>query len=488
MNTLPDFKLLTHSQKDELIMLLWEQNQLLRQQNETLQTRVTELEAKVKKLEDSQNKNSGNSSKPPSSDGFKKPAPKSRRGKSKKKPGGQKGHKGSTLQRVAEPDKVVVLPVTQCSHCDSQRLTKGKLKSSRQVYDIPPLTLEVTEYQVEEKQCLCCGELTRADFPEFATQPVQYGPEIRSIMVYLHQYQLLPYERLAECFKDLFNQTLSQGTLFNTSQTAYYELAQSDEAIKQAVVQSNVVHADETSLRYNKSIFWLHVASNARYTHYNIHAKRGKEGILSGGVLPNFKGTLVHDYFKAYYHFGHEHGLCNAHILRELTFLQEHDNCKWAKSMEFFLLNLKRKVEEHYAGTGMALDEMTQEKQRRRFMNIVYRGRQECPKRKPPEGIRKRMEQSKAWCLLERLRFRNKDVLRFMYNPEVPFDNNQAERDIRMTKVKQKISGCYRSVRGMEMFCRIRSYISTLRKNKLSVIEGLRNIFYFRSKLDYLAF
>lgn len=487
MNTLPDLKCLSHQQKDELIQLIWEQNLLLRAQNEKLQSRISELEVKVKLLEDKLNKNSGNSSKPPSSDGFNKPVPKSRRVKTKNKPGGQVGHKGSTLQRKENPDKLVVIPVTHCKHCDSKTLSEGKIQSRRQVFDIPSLTLQVTEYQVEEKRCYCCGLLTRASFPECVTQATQYGPEIRSVMVYLHQYQLMPYERLAECFNDLFQQPLSQGTLFNTSQTAYKGLEDVDEKIKQKLINSQLLHVDETPLRHEKSILWLHVASTDRYTHYNAHEKRGKEGIVAGGILANFNGTLVHDHFKAYFHYGMQHGLCNAHILRELTFLYEQDKCRWASKMEKYLLKLKHIVEAHYVDVGLALDEQIQEKYRRRFMNIIYQGRQECPKKKPAEGTKRKVAQSKAWCLLERLRIHYKDILRFMYDPTVPFDNNQAERDIRMAKVKQKISGCYRSEEGVKIFCRIRSYISTMRKNKLSIIDGLRDIFYFRPKLTGLA-
>lgn len=486
MNTLPDLTYLTHEQKDELIKLLWEQNQLLRAQNETLQIRVAELELKVKVLEDKLNKNSSNSSKPPSSDGFSKPAPKSRRHKSKKKSGGQKGHQGVTLQRKEMPDKIVVLAVNACEKCNSGKLSKAKIKSSRQVFDIPPLKLEVTEYQIEEKQCQCCGHRTRAQYPEFAMQAVQYGPEIRSVMVYFHQYQLLPYERLAECFYDLFQQRLSQGTLYNTNVMAYEALTEVEEQIKEAIIKSKVVHADETNLRYKKAVLWLHVACNRYYTHYNIHEKRGKEGIDAAGILDKIKGTLVHDHFRAYFHYGEEHSLCNAHILRELTFLNEQHNCQWARVMERKLLKIKQWVEEHYEKFGTALDKKKLESIRRRYMNIIVSGRKETPKRTSLAGVKGRIAQTPAWCLLERLRKHGEDVLRFMYDPTVPFDNNQAERDIRMAKVKQKISGCYRSEKGARIFCRIRSYISTMSKNELSIIDGLRDIFYSRPKLTAL--
>lgn len=487
MNTLPDLTYLTHEQKDELIRLLWEQNQLLRTQNEMLQARVTELELKVKTLEDKLNKNSGNSSKPPSSDGFNRPAPKSRRHKSKKKSGGQTGHPGSTLQRKEMADKIVVLAVNSCENCSSDKLSKAKIKSSRQVFDIPPLKLEVTEYQIEEKKCQCCGHRTRARFPEFATQAVQYGPEIRSVMVYFHHYQLLPYERLAECFYDLFQQQLSEGTLYNTTLKAYEALTDVEERLKDAIIKSKVVHADETNLRYNKASLWLHVACNRYFTHYSIHKKRGKEGIDAAGILSKIEGTLVHDHFKAYFHYGANHSLCNAHILRELTFLHEQHHCQWARVMERKLLKVKEWVEEHYETFGTELDAKKLEGIRRRYMNIIVSGRKETPKRMPTVGIKRNVAQTPAWCLLERLRKHSKDVLRFMYDPTVPFDNNQAERDIRMAKVKQKISGCYRSEKGAHIFCRIRSYISTMRKNELSIIDGLRDIFYFRPKLTMLG-
>ncbi len=482
MNALPDLSQLTHLEKDGLIRLLFEQNQQLARQLATVQSQLLALEGKAKSLEDKLHKHSGNSSKPPSSDGFKKPAPKSRRPRGQRQSGGQVGHQGTTLKRVAMPDKVIALPVTRCRHCDSGHLSAGTIASTRQVFDIPPLKLEVTEYQAESKQCHDCGRVSRAAFPIFATQPVQYGPELRSVMVYLHQYQLLPYERLAACFKDLFNQSLSQGTLYNTSQRAFSALDEVEQQLKQALINSDMRHADETGLRYNKTLQWLHVASNPRYTHYHVHRKRGQDGIAPGGILPHFKGALVHDHFKAYYHYGATHGLCNAHILRELTFLQEQYQCKWAGRMERFLLRLKQDVETHYANTGQALDEAAQKTWRHRFANILYKGRQEWPKRKPAPG-RKQVEQPKPVCLLERLRLHHNDVLRFMSDPTVPFDNNLAERDIRMMKVKQKISGCDGSESGTRTFCRIRSYIPTLRKNNRSIIEGLRDVFYDRPKL-----
>ena len=466
MNKLPDLSSLSHAEKDELLHLLWAQNQLLFK-------RVAELEEKVRALEDKQNKNSSNSSKPPSSDGFNKPSPKSRRKKSKKRPGGQKGHAGHALKQSQQPDNIVEHKVDNCHHCGSDLTTEDSLDiEKRQVFDIPPLKIYVTEHRAQKKRCRCCQTINRAQFPAEITNSVQYGTRIKSLMVYLNQYQLLPFNRLREFFIDVFNQPISHGTLSKANRQAYSNLEEVEQGIANILMKGSLLHADETGIKINKKLHWLHVACNKRFTYYAIHKKRGCEAIESIGILPKFKGTLIHDHFKPYFHYASAHALCNAHHLRELTFIQERFDCKWAFKIEKFLLSAKQRVEEHFINTGEAIPEEEYERLRKKYMNIIYKGRKETPHITPNGKQKRRPKQTKARCLLERLRQFNREVLAFLFNPYIPFDNNLSERDIRMTKVQQKISGCFRIFKGAEIFCRIRGYISTVRKNGIKVLDA----------------
>jgi transposase len=467
MDELPDLSKLTESEKDRLLSLLWEQCRVLRSQ-------IPKLEAQIKELKGRLSKNSQNSSKPPSSDNGNRPNPKSRREESGKKAGGQKGHAGHRLNPTDTPDHIVEYSVTHCEHC-GENLEKILGENDwRQVFDIPPLRIEVTEHRVQRKICTCCGHETQANFPKGISQLTQYGHRIRALMVYLNQYQLLPFHRLSDFFRDVFHQTISVGTFVNAKQKAYEKLSLMEEQIKSLLKNGNRLHVDETSLRVMKKRSWLHVASTGQLTYYDIHPKRGGEAMDEIGVLPDFKGILVHDHFKPYFHYGSGHSLCNAHHLRELTFVQEQENQEWAKKLERLLLKLKVRVEAHYQKTLGRFPDRILKGMRSRYMGILYRGRAECPLA-ASEKKRGRQKQSTSRNLLERLRKFNQCVLAFMYDPTLPFDNNQAERDIRMVKVQQKISGCYRSWQGIKAFCRIRGCLSTLRKNGLNLLATLEN-------------
>jgi transposase len=291
-------------------------------------------------------------------------------------------------------------------------------------------------------------------------------------MVYLNQYQLLPYQRVEEFFQDIFSHPLSEGTLVNTNEEMYRALRESEEQIKTSLKFSKLLHADETGIRVNKELNWLHVASHPRLTYYGFHKKRGAEGMNDFGILPYFRGTLVHDHLKSYFQYGKNHGLCNAHHLRELTSIQDRFGCKWATDMEVLLLDIKKAVEDHYAATREALPIDIQKKWYRKYQNLVRRARTESPRVEDPNK-KGRTKQNDAVNLLTRFRTFWRDVLRFMSDPTVPFDNNQAERDIRMTKVRQKISGCFRSSKGAHIFCRIRGYISSSKKQNLHILSAL---------------
>jgi len=440
-----------------------------------LEEQVIELKERVKTLEDRLNKNSHNSSKPPSTDNFVRV--KSQRQKSGKPVGGQKGHPGHTLKMVDNPEHTVIHGVSVCKRCGkSLETVEATTYERHQVFDLPPIKVEVTEHRAESKICPYCGCLNKATFSKEAQRPVQYGPRLRSIGIYLSQYQLLPYERISELFADLFGHQLSQATLVNANKTAYEVLEPVEEEIKQQVIASPVAHFDETGLYINGKREWLHVASAEKLTYYAAHPKRGHEATDEIGILPEFQGTAVHDFWKPYLRYLCHHALCNAHHLRDLTGILEQDKQEWPKEMIDLLLKIKEDVEEKKAIANQ-LEPVQIKSFEEKYDQIIQKGLAENP---PPITLdqpkrRGRKKQSKAKNLLDRLKKYRQETLAFMYDFSIPFDNNQAERDIRMMKVQQKISGTFRSSQGAKDFCRIRGYISTLRKNFLSVIDAIQS-------------
>ena len=301
---------------------------------EDLQSRVALLEAENQELRGKLAKNSQNSSKPPSSDGLSKPQPKSLRQPSGRKSGGQQGHTGARLERVEKPDHTVIHPLANCQECGhSLKHSPVSDRRSRQVIDLPPLKLEVTEHQVELKVCPDCGCQNEAPFPAEAKTSVQYGSRIKSLLVYLNQYQLLPYERTVQLVEDLFSRTISQGSLYAWNAACFQNLESTEQRISQAILASEVVHFDETGIRQQGKSHWLHTASTAKLTFYGLQARRGKEAMDEPGILPHYTGCAVHDHWKSYFMFSCEHSLCNAHHLRELTYLVEQEQQHWAGSM-----------------------------------------------------------------------------------------------------------------------------------------------------------
>ncbi len=446
-----------------------------------LSQQVEELQAQVKALEDQRAKNSRNSSKPPSTDGFNKPKPKpkSLRPKGKRKSGGQKGHAGQTLEMTDAPDQVVVHRVDRCDGCGGGLCDESPQRvQRRQVFDVPPLRLEVTEHQAETKACPRCGQVNAAAFPPEVKAPVQYGPGVKGMAVYLMGYQLLPYERTQELFRDLFSCELSEGTLVNFTQSCSKRLEEPVERIAEQLTSSAVVHFDETGCYALGARQWLHVASSPTLTYYAIHPKRGSEATDTIGILPDFKGRAIHDCWQPYFQYDCDHGLCNAHHLRELIFLHEQQGQVWAQDMKACLVDMKRAVDEARRFSNALAPEQREELETR-YQRIVDAAYAENPLPDPPPVKKKRgrPKKSKARNLLERFDQRREPILAFLYDFDVPFDNNLAERDIRMAKVKQKISGTFRSEAGAHAFCRIRSYISTARKNAVRVFSALRDVF-----------
>jgi transposase len=443
------------------------------EQNTRLEARLTELEGIVKK-------NSSNSSKPPSGDGFGKKT-KSLRIKGQKNTGGQIDHQGTTLEWSSQVDEVVLHQVEQCNGCGADLKTEpvGAVYA-RQVYDIPPTELVVTEHQAQVKICPHCRTENQAEFPAFVTNVVQYGARLKSMMVYLMEGQLLPSARTCEILRDLVGVNISEGTLFNTRSQCFERLAVNEQANRAEIVASDVVHFDETGMRVAGKLWWLHVACTDGLTYYFVHSKRGREAIDEMEILPNFEGKAIHDGWKSYQDYQCEHYLCNAHHLRELTFIWEQYQQPWALNMSILLGSVKSAVDEARTTPKQLATEVIAAFEAR-YQKILAQGFDANPPPPPPTNHRRktggRLKQSPARNLLNRLQTHQASVLGFMHNFDIPFDNNQAERDIRMVKLKQKISGTFRSESGARMFCRIRGYISTLRKQGLNILDAFISLF-----------
>ncbi|ABE51619.1 IS66-like element ISMbu5 family transposase [Methanococcoides burtonii] len=439
--------------------------------------RITELEERVKKLEEQLKKNSRNSSKPPSTDVFinEKPKTKSRRKKSGKKPGGQKDHPGTTLRMVDVPDEVIIHKVHKCSNCErSLEDIEVKDHEKRQVFDIPPIKLQVTEHRAEIKSCPHCGCKNKATFSEKVKQPTQYGLRLASLAVYLHDYQLLPYERSCELLADVCGCEISPATLARAEKTCFEKLEDFEQQIKNFLIESPVINCDETGMRIEGKRQWLHVASTNKMTCYYPHQKRGSDAMNAMGILPNFNGTVVHDFWKSYYKYDCDHSICNAHLLRELTSVSENDNQLWSKAMNILLIDVKKSVDQIRGMSGCMKPERIKEFEDW-YGQIIHIGIEENPQLQAKSKKRGRTKQTTAKNLLDRFIGYKNDILRFMHDLKVPFENNLAERDVRMMKVQQKISGTFRSMQGALIFSRVRSYISTVKKNQIPVMDAIRN-------------
>jgi transposase len=455
----------------------------LREHVKTLEGQVDCLQERVKTLQGQQAKDSHNSSLPPSSDRFVRP-PKSLRQKSGKKPGGQAGHRGHSLKRVEIPDTVLVHPVVSCERCQQDLRTQpADVPERRQVMDLPIKRLWVTEHQVEEKQCPQCFHLTRASFPASISAPAQYGVGIETLATYLVEGQAVPYARASQLLQELLGVQLSAGSIASFVKTCHQQLAEVETSLKTALVKQKVIHQDETGLRVGKEGWWVHVCSTDRLTHYAAHQSRGRAGLDAIGIAPAFVGTSVHDGLVSYQGYRFIEALCNVHHLRELTFVEEVLKQIWAKKMKELLLEMKAEVEQAKATGQHELAIPVLARFLRRYDEIVASGyfanpppppprKSEHSKRKPGKA-----KQNPARNLLDRLSQRKFAVLRFVHDFEVPFDNNQAERDLRMIKVQQKVSGCFRTELGIAMFCRIRSYLSTLRKQGIKLFSALDHTF-----------
>ena len=441
--------------------------------------RIERTEERLDRVENQQKKDSRNSSKPPSGDGFGKRT-RSLRKPSEKPSGGQKGHPGSTLEWREAVDEVVTHRVSRCECCGGS-LADALVEDyeCRQVHKLPTLQLQVIEHRAEVKHCPKCESISRGRFPADVRSRVQYGSGVRALMVYLMDAQLLPSNRAREVMSEVFGCELSEGTLYSAREQCFEQLAPIEQQIKAGIAAAEVIHNDETGLRVNGKLWWLHVASTAELTYYFIDAKRGQEAIERMDVLPNFDGVSVHDGWASYFLYECAHALCNAHHLRELCFIVERYEQPWAKQMITLLCEIKASVAQAKADGKQALGAEQLADFERCYQTLLTEGFEANP---PPSIAadapkqRGRKKQSPPKNLLDRLDLHDTAVLAFMFDFRVPFDNNQAERDVRMMKLKQKISGCFRTAAGSRQFCRIRGYISTIGKQGLTVLDALTSV------------
>lgn len=427
-----------------------------------MQIEIDELKAKL-------NENSQNSNRPSSSDGFNRPKPAFTRQKGQR--GGQKGHRGNTLKRVGNPDLTVDCEPENCLCGKAEWTAESEISETRQVFEMPEPRLEVIEYRRVKRICKC-GRSAFGKFPAQVLGTVQYGEKVQALVSLLSVHGCLSYGKIGQLFADIYGYQLNEATAQKMVQRTSEKVPMSE--IKAAVISSNTVNFDETGVAENGKLKWLHNASTASWTYQFVHEKRGKLAMTDEkSVLPKFKGVAVHDCWGSYFGFSEmKHAICNAHILRELNGIIENKQTKWAVEMKELLLEMYRKSD---FGKGV-IEEIGKYKERYRV--VLAAAEKEEP---PPErvNLKGKLKRTKGRNLLERLRKHEESVLRFAVESEVPFTNNQAERDIRPTKIKQKTSGGFRSEKGTQSYCRIQSFISSLRKQSrqvfpelLSVIQG----------------
>lgn len=428
------------------------------------------LRAWIEELLIQTGKNSGNSSKPPSTDAFVKRT-RSQRKREGRSVGKQKGTPGHHLEQVEDPDEVIRHEPSSCRSCGGALTGKMDVDEvTRQQFDLPTVRAHVTEHRATRRECRGCGVITTGEFPAEVQAPAVYGPRVKALVVYGHVYQHIPYVRLRELVRDLTGMTVSTGAMEGMVRAASAGADHFADVVREELTRAAAVHLDETGARVEKHLRWIHSASTSRLTLQECHEKRGAVAIDAMNVLAGMQGVAVHDCWKPYFGYRVEHGLCNAHLLRELDGVHEGEGQEWATTMMGVLCDAKTAVEAARLKGRVSLSRKVQRRIDGQYVAAIHAGHDANPL--PTEGPRT------GYCkvahnLVTRMEERREEVMRFTTNFEVPFDNNQAERDIRMVKLQQKISGCWRTLGGAQRYCRIRSYVSTLRKNGQNPLEGL---------------
>lgn len=435
---------------------------------------IEKLEEEIAELK----RNSRNSSKPPSSDrnNPNKPEKKQRKSGGKRKAGGQKGHSGKTLKQVANPDRVITHRLgRKCVHCNTGlRGVKPDDYEKRQVFDLPEkMTMEVTEHRAETGTCPCCAKKVKAVFPESVNAPVQYGERVQAMVLYLQTYQLLPCERLSEFFGDIFDCSLSSGTVCRILEKGGEQASPVVAKIKEKIRAGPFLHSDETGMSLFGKIHWLHTASTPQLTYLHVDKHRGEPAMRAMGVLEGYTGHVIHDYFSSYYRItGLLHGLCNVHHIRDLTCVHEDHGQQWGSDMIKLLLEAKKLKDREKAG-GRRVGPRTLDRLQQRYFEILEEGYAINPEPQRQPGQRGKLKRGKPLNMLDRFRDRQEEVMAFLIHG-VPFDNNEAERDLRMMKTKQKISGCFRNLNHARAFAGLRSIIASAKKQSINVLQILK--------------
>jgi len=367
---------------------------------------------------------------------------------------------------VSNPTDTKEYPAPEkCEKCNESLLKIQGKSNIGQEYTLPKMEMSIIEHRVESKKCSCGHINTKTDAPVIKNH-AYYGTEFKSFILYLKNYHMLPFARIKELIKDVFGHTVSEGTIWNCEKELSKKLLPIEDTIKQEIMNGNVACFDETGTRSEKKNFWVHVAVNPDFSHFSFHNKRGFDGMIAGGILPNFKGTAVHDFFKPYLKFNCKHSFCNAHLLRELIGAHETTKQVWTEMMLGVLITgLDIRKESNSESVIMDIQKM--------YDKAILKGFQE----NPDIDIGKRRSSSKVINLLKRMDRHKEDILKFLFTTDVPFDNNLAERALRMFKVKNKISGCFRNSQSGDFFCRLRSFIDTCKKQKLPTLDSITIVF-----------
>ena len=463
-----------------------ELNELLLQQVDSLKATINaqtqliaQLNQTIHELKEQLNKNSKNSSKPPSSDGFKKPAPKSLRKPSGRKAGGQSGHPGTHLAVITEPDNIIKHMPSACESCPHFKMCKvtACIAEKRHVIDAV-VTVSITEHQsLEVPICMLHGDTRKGEFPSDIKATVQYGENLQALSVALNTVGAVSVKRTHEILSGVFNIPIAAGTISNMVKRCADCLTDAVSKIKQKMIGSELGHFDETRTRVDKKLWWVHDASNCEYTYLDISPKRGFAGMEQCGVLTGFQGIAMHDCWASYWKYPDiQHAVCCAHLLRELTGISEnHSDQTWAPEFINLLLEMKKVKEKAVKSGKESLSYYHYHKFDKKYEELIKLARRENPLPETKEKKRGRKKKGSILALVERLAKYKASVCLFIHNFMIPFDNNQAERDLRMIKVKTKVSGCFRTEEGARNYLKIMSYVGTAHKQGYNAYESIKN-------------